>query len=105
MDCPAPHVEPHRVRGEIICVDSFGNLITNIEQSLFRAPFKGELSVRFQDHAIETLSRTYGEHSPGELVALWDSQNRLEIAIVNGSAAAHTGANVGDAVCVTWSKS
>jgi S-adenosylmethionine hydrolase len=41
---------------------------------------------------------SYGHKQPGELVALVDSENYIEIAIVNGNAAKTLGAQVGDVV-------
>ncbi len=43
---------------------------------------------------------SYGQKQLGELVALVDSENFIEIAIVNGSAARTLGAEVGDIVDV-----
>ena len=52
------------------------------------------------------LVDSYGHKQPGELVALVDSENFVEIAIVNGSAASQLGAQVGDVVeVVTTSRS
>jgi len=44
------------------------------------------------------LVASYGHEQPGQLVALVDSENYVEIAIVNGSAAKTLGAQVGDMV-------
>jgi S-adenosylmethionine hydrolase len=47
---------------------------------------------------------SYAEHQSGDLVALVDSENYIEIAIVNGSAAYNLGAHVGDLVEVILGK-
>ncbi len=44
------------------------------------------------------LVTSYGHKQPGELVALVDSENYVEIAVVNGSAAIKLGAQVGEVV-------
>jgi S-adenosylmethionine hydrolase len=47
------------------------------------------------------MASTYGMQRPGTLIALFDSQGRLEIAKVNGDAATELQAGPGDAVVVT----
>jgi S-adenosylmethionine hydrolase len=84
----------HGWRGEVISIDSFGNLITNIPGDRLKATSL----VQFAGAQIEGLKRTYGDAEPGQLIALIDSQNRLEIAQVNGNAAKKTGLQVGDVV-------
>jgi S-adenosylmethionine hydrolase len=65
-------------RGEIIWIDHFGNLITDL------TALKGEL--RVGDFRTRKLHRTYGEVSPGEPLALIGSHGFVEIAVRDGSA-------------------
>ena len=93
-----PHPERLKTgwRGEIIHIDHFGNLSTNMYQEHL-----GEtdiLSVRLSGVKIEGMVRTFGERPVGELVALYGSTGNLIIAEVNGSAATRLGARVGDTV-------
>lgn len=80
--------------GEILHVDHFGNLITNVR------PTKAEssISVAVRGRRIEALSNTFGDVEAGELVAYIGSSGHLEIAIRNGNAAQSLGMDVGDAV-------
>lgn len=95
VEIPSPKVESLRdgsLRGEVIHVDSFGNLITNISESDLRDDEYEILpaTVRIADVVIEGLSKTYGQSPPGSLIALIaliGSGGRLEIAVVNGNAA------------------
>ena len=50
------------------------------------------------------LVASYGQKQSGDLVALVDSENLIEIAVVNGSAAQVTGAQVGDVIEVKISE-
>ena len=85
---PKPQVTSSRVAGEVLCVDSFGNLITNIPSAAIgRLGAADTLVVECGGQTIHGVVATYGAALPGELVALIDSQNRLEVAIVNGNAA------------------
>ena len=102
LEWPALTVEGHRIQGEIIAIDSFGNLVTNIPQDLLAAAcVAGVVTVQCGGRTISGLAATYGQHPPGTLVALVGSSNRLEIAVVNGSAAVELRAELGDAVTVT----
>jgi len=47
---------------------------------------------------VTGIAESYGHHQPGDLVALVDSEEYMEIAVVNGSAAQKLGAKVGDIV-------
>jgi len=97
---PPVTVEKHRLQGEVLTIDSFGNLIANISQDLLAAVATANATVQCGGRTISGLTDTYGRHPPGTLIALIGSSNRLEIAVVNGSAAVELRAEVGDAVTV-----
>ena len=83
-------------RGEVVFIDHFGNLITNIPgEAAARELLR---SIRVAGHEIGNLCRTYAEAAPGELLALLSSSNRLEIAVNQGNAAQRLGAGIGAAV-------
>jgi hypothetical protein len=75
------------LRGEVIVVDRFGNVITNLI-----GVHDGEL--RVGDRAIP-FRRTYSDVASGELVALTGSSGLIEIAARDGSAAAALGIGPG----------
>lgn len=93
--------ENGRLVGEIDTVDTFGNLITNIDRDDLRrlGPLE-TLRVECCGHCLCGLRRTYGEGAPGELVALVGSHDRLEIAVVGGNAQRALAATVGEPVTV-----
>jgi len=82
-------IEPRMVDGEwlgeVVFVDSFGNLISNIKRAHLGGD-PGAWSVEILGQTIPTLARTYGDQPPGSLVALVGSSNRVEVAVVNGDA-------------------
>jgi S-adenosylmethionine hydrolase len=94
LELPQPVVSADGVRGEVVVVDPFGNLVTNIPASA--VPPVGH--VRVDGHSIPRLVRTYGDAEPDALVALIGSSGRLEVAVVNGSAAVRLGVGSGAAV-------
>lgn len=82
----AKHVEDQIV-GEIIDVDHFGNLSTNIPSDWLSRYSLSDLSFCFGNVTIHGLNKTFGERPEGEWVAFIDSDNYLAFAIVNGNAA------------------
>ena len=90
-------------RAHVMSVDIFGNLATDLPASALVPSSAVSFNLRGWD--IHGLVASYGHKKPGDLVALVNSENQVEIAVVNGSAAQVTGANVGDLVEVTLHKS
>jgi S-adenosylmethionine hydrolase len=100
---PECKVSAGTIEGEILDVDRFGNLISNIEADvLAQVPREGRVRVRLGEHEAEGICSTYADHPQAALVALVGSTGRLELAIVGGSGAKTTGARVGDPVIVRW---
>jgi S-adenosylmethionine hydrolase len=85
---PIPRVEGGAVYGEVIRVDRFGNLVTNIDRRTFETMAGGEIEVRAGSHRVSRVVATYAEIVSGEVCALFGSTERLEIAANGRSAAA-----------------
>lgn len=82
---PQPQETPAGLCGEVIHVDHFGNLITNLPDSLLpRLQAAGQIECG--GTTIDHVVNTYGEAAAGSLVALAGSQGFLEIAVVAGRA-------------------
>lgn len=82
-------LENNTITGTVIYLDSFGNAITNISRDLFERIGKGrsfEIFVQSKHYKITRLNRYYAETGAGDLLALFNSVNLIEIAIRNGSA-------------------
>ncbi|CUU05621.1 hypothetical protein JGI1_01287 [Candidatus Thermokryptus mobilis] len=79
--------------GEVIYIDRFGNLITNIKPT---ADIDGE--VKIKEYIIEKISKTYADVKSGQLLALIDSSGLLEIGVRNGNAKELTKADYGEKV-------
>ncbi len=95
---PAPTVAPGRVAGEVILVDHFGNLLTNIPAESLTPLLPRSPRFRAGARDVPRFVRTYGEAEPGSVVALVSSSGTLEIACVQGSAARTLDADVGTPV-------
>ena len=95
LDFGTPEIDPAGIRGEVLTIDRFGNVVTNIPRGLIseRWRFNQGLEVSIGGYDIELqLLRTYGEAPEEALLATISSSNFLEIAKRNGSAAALLGA-------------
>jgi S-adenosylmethionine hydrolase len=79
----APLVQDDKVLGQIISIDRFGNLITNIDASLTAR--SGAKHVSLAGLSVP-LCRTYSDVEPGELLALVNAFSVLEVAEREGSA-------------------
>ncbi|MEP6474721.1 MAG: SAM-dependent chlorinase/fluorinase [Gemmatimonadota bacterium] len=88
------HYEGKSVVGEVIHVDRFGNLVTNLTSA--EVPAYAVLEV--EDTEIGPLRTTYGDVPSGTPVAYVGSGGRVEIAVRGGSAARRFGIGVGGAV-------
>ena len=85
-------------QGEVLHIDRFGNLITNI-RSLPAAAER--LSVQAGGTCIQGLRRTFADVEPGQPVAYIGSSGYLEIAVREGDAAVQLGLGIGDAVLLS----
>ena len=94
-----PETKEHResVDGEIVHIDHFGNLITNLPDSLTQVlQNKGQLSC--DGTPINHIVSTYGEAKKGSIVGLAGSQGFVEIAVVEGRADKCLNARIGTPV-------
>ena len=93
-----PEREGRQLRGVVIAIDHFGNLITNIradEIGGFALPLAQSGGHNFSFH------RTYGMSRPGEYIALINSFGVVEISRVQGNAAGSLGLGRGTPVTIS----
>jgi S-adenosylmethionine hydrolase len=83
------------LNGNVIFVDVFGNLVTNLRSDRIPA---GPVSIEIRGERLQGITETYAEADG--LMALHGSHGYLEVAERDGSAAARLQARVGDAVRV-----
>lgn len=99
LQWPMPQETPTGIHGEIIHIDAFGNLLTNLPASLLpQLQAAGRLHVG--PHEITTIVQTYSESVPGTAVVLVGSQGFIEAAIVEGRADERFNARIGTPVAI-----
>jgi S-adenosylmethionine hydrolase len=85
-----PAIEENVIAGKVIYIDSYQNIITNIDKESFQKVGQNRaftIYVQSKGNRISRINKTYNETSEGELLALFNSGAYLEIAIRNGKAA------------------
>jgi S-adenosylmethionine hydrolase len=96
-----PRVTGTQIDGEVVRIDRFGNLITNIDRKTFeQLASSGPIAVRAGKSEIARVVATYAEAPAGELCALFGSTDDLEVAVNAGDAAAELRLARGAAVTV-----
>lgn len=95
---PSPQRKGHCLVGEILWPDSFGNLVTNIDKSVLPHAGRDKLIVTVGSETIRGIDRCYTDRRPGELLALFGSSGRLEVAVNQGSASRRLGMHGGQTI-------
>lgn len=103
LEWPGAVKVANRIEGEVVAVDSFGNLVTNIvRDQLEGVPTDTEVGIFCEEHETRGIFTTYADQPAMTLIALIGSNDQLELAIVDDNAAAMLGAQVGAKVEVRW---
>ncbi len=95
---PKPVQTDKGISGEIIHIDHFGNILTNIPRALLE-PIR-PVTVELNGEKIDGMVNTFGERPVGSLVALYSPHYQLMVSVVNGDAATPLNAQVGDSIQV-----
>jgi len=94
---------PQRIDGEVVEIDSFGNLITNITaEMLTNRPTDNRVCTVCNIYETWGIFHAYAQHPDGTLMALIGSNERLELAVVGDNASARLGIPVGSPVALVW---
>ena len=99
LPLPQPERSPTGWRGEVIHIDHFGNVASNIRIENMQKDEKATVSLCGVD--IQGMVDTFGERPDGALVALFGSTGNLIVSVVNGDAAQRLSVKIGDEVKVT----
>ena len=100
IELPRPEKTDKGWIAHITVIDVFGNLTTDLPVSALQG--RTEVLFRLRGAEAHGITESYGHKQPGDLVAVVDSEDYVELAVVNGSAAEKLNAKVGDVVEVTY---
>lgn len=100
QEFPQPHLKDTTLHGEIIHIDHFGNLTTNISAELIREHITSSdtIEVRIGKHRIDGLVTGYYQMKSGQPGAIINSWNHLEIFYREGNAQKKLKAKTGQSV-------
>jgi len=111
FDLPLPEERGDTILGQVLYVDPFGNLVTNVAAEMLAGLRLGEagaehgaVQVTMFGAVIRGLCRAYCDVPAGSLLAYIGSAGLLEVAVNRQSAAARLGADIGTPLRVTRSK-
>jgi S-adenosylmethionine hydrolase len=92
LEVPEPKASQQRLTGEVLRVDRFGNLVSNIDRKRFEQ-FRqdGGVQIAIDGQVVAHLVTTYAEAPTGTVCALFGSTDHLEVALNGGSAAQSLG--------------
>ena len=101
VDIAVPEIDGEVVRGVVLRVDRFGNLVTNIDRKTVEKLAQGNaITIDAGGKRIERLVATYAELPADGVGALFGSTDHLELAAPTASAAERLGLTRGAPVTV-----
>lgn len=99
-----PVTNPSSIRGSVIYIDNFGNIVVNIKKSLFEQVGNGrnfELTVKRND-PITMIHKQYFDVPIGEVLCRFNALGYIELAINMGRASTLLGVQVEDTVQIEF---
>ena len=99
-----PVIEKNVIKGVVIYIDSFQNVITNVTKEFFNKVQQGRRFTLYfkRNETINHLSWHYNEVPEGEKLCLFGISDHLEIAINKGNASGLLGLTLGDSVIIDF---
>ncbi|MEW5821975.1 MAG: SAM-dependent chlorinase/fluorinase [Cyanobacteriota bacterium] len=97
LNYKSPKIIDKKITGCIDYIDHFGNLITNIPDTLLTS---SKIKIVVNDNYITTINNCYSDVESGELVALIGSHGFLEISVNCGNAQEKTFTKIEDQIIV-----
>lgn len=100
LDLPRPEKNEYGWLAHVTIIDIFGNLTTDLPAEALDG--RRDVLIRIHGHEIDGIVDSYGNRATDDLVAVIDSEDYLEVSVVNGNAAQRLNAKTGDTVEVLW---
>lgn len=102
LNIPEPMAGDNGLSGQVIHIDSFGNLITNIDREEFSRFIQSRpFLIRAGKKTIKVLKRGYWEGKKGEPMVLFGSGGFLEVAVREGCAEKQLNLRKGDSIRIS----
>lgn len=87
LEIPRPRIDRDVLKGKVIYIDRFGNLVTNVDKALFKKFIRNKkFKIKIKDAKINSISKSYQTAGQGLPLAIFGSSDFLEISVNSGSA-------------------
>jgi len=98
-----PAINKDTIKGMVIYIDAYENLVTNITQDLFKSVGKGrKYHVLLRGEKINKVYQSYNDVPIGEIVVIFGSNAHLEVAINHGNASSLLGISLNDSIMIEF---
>ncbi len=100
-----PAIDESVINGSVIYIDSYQNAVTNITKDLFEQIGKKrrfDILIQSNHYRVDRINTYYNQTSVGELFALFNTADLLEVGINNGNAADLLNLSTGSVVRVKF---
>jgi S-adenosylmethionine hydrolase len=100
-----PTVDQSGIRGAVIYVDEFGNIISNITKELFEKVREGRkftIFLRRTEYDVHRISKNYFDSEAGEIVALFNREGYLKLSINRDKAGGLLGMKMMDPIRIEF---
>ena len=98
-----PVIQEDLIKGKVIYIDNYENVFVNITENVFTSIVKNRkfaVTFRSPNYRINTISKSYKDVNPGEMLALFSTSGYLEIAICQSKASSLLGLKMDQLVLV-----
>lgn len=103
IDIPKPETERGIIKGVVLHVDRFGNLMSNIPEVLFgELVGKGRYEISIGGEVLEDIKGSYSEVKEGRALAVFGSSGYLEISVRSQNAQEKLKLNKGSEIKVVY---
>ncbi|MDI6839692.1 MAG: SAM-dependent chlorinase/fluorinase [bacterium] len=106
---PKPIIKSNTIRGEVLDIDGFGNIITNVPKSVFEAIAKTNFKIKIKNCVIKEIKTSYMQNhrfctpklgkSP---IAIFGSAGFLEISLPSGNCAKLLNSKAGTKISIKY---
>jgi S-adenosyl-L-methionine hydrolase (adenosine-forming) len=93
-----------QIVGNVMRIDIYGNLITNIPKDVFELLNPGKFKIEFRKEIISEISKSYLDVENADAFAIFNSANFLEIGILNGNGSNLLGLKEESAVYINFER-
>jgi S-adenosyl-L-methionine hydrolase (adenosine-forming) len=99
-----PVISAYHMRATVIHIDSYGNVVTNLERTAFEEALQGrKFRLYYNPHdPLDFVSRSYASVGIGEPLCLFNEANQLEIAINMGNASTLLNLKLGETIQIDF---